>query len=226
MTGQASIKRRVQAVILLASGIVLLVTAAAFVAYEAIDFRSALVRKLATLAAVIAENSAAPLAFNNKIVAEEILAALRAEPYIEAAVLFDDEGEIFATFPKELPPGVLPAFTPGKRYEFRDGALVLYEPVLQEGKPIGIQKFIGRRPIFAFGNSDGDHQMLQWTAAGSGVRFTGLVHHTDPDREWAYDRTSHIGKLDKALDEANAKGWTVVDMKRNWNRVFPFESIQ
>ena len=136
-TGQASIKRRVQAVILLASVIVLLVTAAAFVAYEAIEFRSALVRKLSTLAAVIADNSAAPLAFNNKTVAEEILAALRAEPYVEAAVLFDDEGEIFATFPKELPPGVLPAFTAGKRYEIRDGALVFYEPVLQEGKPIG-----------------------------------------------------------------------------------------
>ena len=80
-----------------------------------------------------------------------------------------------------------------------------------------------RRPILAFGNSDGDHQMLQWTAAGSGLRFMGLVHHTDAEREWAYDRTSHIGKLDKALDEANAKGWTVVDMKKDWKKVFPFE---
>ncbi|MGH7216681.1 MAG: HAD family hydrolase [Nitrospiraceae bacterium] len=94
----------------------------------------------------------------------------------------------------------------------------------KEGKPIGIQKFIGRRPILAFGNSDGDLQMLQWTAAGGGPRFMGLIHHTDAEREWAYDRTSHIGKLDKALDEANAKGWTVVDMKQDWERVFPFES--
>lgn len=91
------------------------------------------------------------------------------------------------------------------------------------GKPVGINRFIGRRPIFAFGNSDGDQQMLEWTAAGAGARFMGLVHHTDAEREWAYDRQSHIGKLDKALDEANAKGWTVADMKRDWKRVFVFE---
>jgi len=91
------------------------------------------------------------------------------------------------------------------------------------GKPVGINRFIGRRPIFAFGNSDGDQQMLEWTAAGAGARFMGLVHHTDAEREWAYDRQSHIGKLDKALDEANAKGWTVADMKRDWKRVFAFE---
>jgi phosphoglycolate phosphatase-like HAD superfamily hydrolase len=93
----------------------------------------------------------------------------------------------------------------------------------KQGKPIGIQKFIGRRPIFAFGNSDGDQQMLQWTAAGSGARFMALVHHTDAKREWAYDRTSHVGKLDKALDEATARGWTVVDMNKDWKRVFAFE---
>jgi phosphoserine phosphatase len=91
------------------------------------------------------------------------------------------------------------------------------------GKPVGINRFIGRRPIFAFGNSDGDLQMLEWTAAGEGARFMGLVHHTDAEREWAYDRTSQIGKLDKALDEAQAKGWTVVDMKTDWNMVFPPE---
>jgi hypothetical protein len=89
------------------------------------------------------------------------------------------------------------------------------------GKPVGINRFIGRRPILAFGNSDGDQQMLEWTAAGAGARFMGLVHHTDPVREWAYDRTSHIGKLDKALDEATARGWTVVDMKRDWRVIFP-----
>ena len=70
------------------------------------------------------------------------------------------------------------------------------------GKPVGINRFIGRRPIFAFGNSDGDLQMLQWTAAGAGARFMGLVHHTDAERECAYDRQSHVGRLDKALDEA------------------------
>lgn len=90
-------------------------------------------------------------------------------------------------------------------------------------KPAGINRFIGRRPIFAFGNSDGDLQMLQWTAAGSGARFMGLVHHTDAEREYAYDRQSHVGKLDKALDEADRRGWIVVDMKRDWRTVFPAE---
>jgi phosphoglycolate phosphatase-like HAD superfamily hydrolase len=89
------------------------------------------------------------------------------------------------------------------------------------GKPVGINRFIGRRPILAFGNSDGDLQMLQWTAGGSGVRFMGIVHHTDAEREYAYDRQSRIGHLDKALDEANAKGWAIVDMKKDWRTVFP-----
>jgi phosphoglycolate phosphatase-like HAD superfamily hydrolase len=89
------------------------------------------------------------------------------------------------------------------------------------GKPVGINRFIGRRPIFAFGNSDGDQQMLEWTAAGDGPRFMGLVHHTDAEREWAYDRDSKIGKLDKALDEATARGWTIVDMRKDWKTVFP-----
>jgi hypothetical protein len=89
------------------------------------------------------------------------------------------------------------------------------------GKPVGINRFIGRRPIFAFGNSDGDLQMLQWTTSGKGARFAGIVHHTDTEREYAYDRRSKIGKLDKALDEAGAKGWIVVDMKRDWKVIFP-----
>jgi phosphoglycolate phosphatase-like HAD superfamily hydrolase len=90
----------------------------------------------------------------------------------------------------------------------------------REGKPVGIHRFIGRRPVFAFGNSDGDKQMLEWTAAGSGPRFMGLVHHTDGEREFAYDRTSSIGRLDAALDEASAKGWTIVSMKDDWKTVF------
>jgi len=91
----------------------------------------------------------------------------------------------------------------------------------KEGKPIGIQKFIGRKPVAAFGNSDGDLQMLEWTASGEGKRLMVYIHHTDAEREWAYDRESHIGRLDKGLDEANEKGWTVVDMKNDWNRIFP-----
>jgi phosphoserine phosphatase len=89
------------------------------------------------------------------------------------------------------------------------------------GKPVAIQSHIGRRPVAAFGNSDGDLQMLQWTAAGSGPRFCLYVHHTDAEREWAYDRDSHVGKLDQGLDEAAAKGWTVVDMKNDWKVVHP-----
>lgn len=117
-----------------------------------------------------------------------------------------------------------------QKFEMRDGKPVLVKLAEidfiddKEGKPIGIQKFIGRRPILAFGNSDGDLQMLQWTAAGDGLRFCLLLHHTDAEREWAYDRESSIGRLDKALDEARARNWTVVDMKRDWNRIFAFEN--
>ena len=113
------------------------------------------------------------------------------------------------------------------QFEMRsDGPVLVRLPKInfiddKEGKPVGINAHIGRRPIAAFGNSDGDLQMLQWTTAGDGERFALLVHHTDADREWAYDRKSHIGKLDKALDEANAKGWTVVDMKKDWKVLFP-----
>lgn len=115
------------------------------------------------------------------------------------------------------------------RFEMRDGTPVLVrQPLLdfhddKAGKPSAINKFIGRRPIFSFGNSDGDLQMLQWTASGSGPHFMGIVHHTDAEREWNYDRYSAVGRLDKALDEADAKGWTVVDMKKDWKQIFSFE---
>ena len=89
------------------------------------------------------------------------------------------------------------------------------------GKPVGIQQMIGRRPVMAFGNSDGDLQMLQWTTAAPGPRFALIVHHTDGEREVAYDRQSHIGKLDQALDEAAERKWTVVDMKSEWKTIFP-----
>jgi hypothetical protein len=91
----------------------------------------------------------------------------------------------------------------------------------KEGKVVGIQKFIGRRPIAAFGNSDGDLQMLEWTAAGKGPRLAVLIHHTDATREWAYDRGSRVGALDKALDAAKQKNWPVVSMKDDWNAIFP-----
>ncbi|QDU37687.1 haloacid dehalogenase-like hydrolase [Maioricimonas rarisocia] len=91
----------------------------------------------------------------------------------------------------------------------------------KEGKPVGINRNIGRRPIAAFGNSDGDLQMLQWTTAGPGRRLGAIVHHTDAEREWAYDRDSHIGRLDKALDEGRNDGWTIIDMKQDWAQVFP-----
>jgi phosphoserine phosphatase len=115
------------------------------------------------------------------------------------------------------------------RFEIQDGKPVLVREAKidfiddKAGKPVGINQFIGRRPIFAFGNSDGDYQMLQWTAAGDGLRFMGLVHHTDAEREWAYDRNSTVGRLDKALDAASKNGWTVVDMKRDWKQAFPFQ---
>jgi hypothetical protein len=126
-----------------------------------------------------------------------------------------------------IPPEQVVGSSIKTQFEMRsDGPVLVRLPKInfiddKEGKPVGINAHIGRRPIAAFGNSDGDLQMLQWTTAGDGARFALLVHHTDADREWAYDRKSHIGKLDKALDEANAKGWTVVDMKKDWKVLFP-----
>ena len=93
----------------------------------------------------------------------------------------------------------------------------------KEGKPVGINQHIGARPIFASGNSDGDYQMLEWTTAGEGPRFGLILHHTDAEREYAYDRDSSVGRLDKALDDAPDKGWVVVDMKNDWKTVFSAE---
>ncbi len=127
-----------------------------------------------------------------------------------------------------IPPEQVVGSSGKTSFEMRDGIPVLMKlPEInfiddKTGKPIGIQSHIGRRPIAAFGNSDGDLQMLQWTTAGAGARFALIVHHTDAEREWAYDRKSSIGHLDTALDEAQAKGWTVVDMKADWKTIFPF----
>jgi len=113
------------------------------------------------------------------------------------------------------------------KFELRDGRPVLVRlPEIdfvddKAGKPVGIQMRIGRRPIAAFGNSDGDLQMLQWTATGPGARLAVVVHHTDAEREWAYDRQSPIGRLDAAFDEARSRGWTIVDMQRDWKAIFP-----
>jgi hypothetical protein len=128
-----------------------------------------------------------------------------------------------------IPPEQVIGSSGKTQFELRGGTPVLVKlPEIdfiddKAGKPVGIQKFIGRRPLAAFGNSDGDLQMLQWTAAGSGPRFCLYVHHTDAEREWAYDCQSSIGRLDKGLDEAQAKGWTVVEMRRDWKMIFPFE---
>ncbi len=93
----------------------------------------------------------------------------------------------------------------------------------KSGKPIGINKYIGKRPVFASGNSDGDLHMIRWTTEGNGPRFGLYLHHTDEIREWAYDRESHIGRLDQGLDEAKEIGWTVIDMKTDWKVIYPFE---
>jgi len=113
------------------------------------------------------------------------------------------------------------------KYESKDGTPALLKLADVElvddgpGKPVGIAQMIGRRPILAFGNSDGDFQMLEYTTAGPGRRLALIVHHTDADREWAYDRGSHIGKLERGLDEAATRGWIVADMKRDWKTVYP-----
>ncbi len=93
----------------------------------------------------------------------------------------------------------------------------------KDGKPLNIQKIIGKKPVFSSGNSDGDLQMMQWTASNNYESFMLYLHHTDAEREWAYDRESHIGKLDKGLDQALKDGWTVIDMKNDWKVIYPYE---
>jgi hypothetical protein len=128
-----------------------------------------------------------------------------------------------------IPPEQVVGSSIKTRFQMRDGRPTLFRlPQInfiddKTGKPIGINEHIGRRPIAAFGNSDGDLEMLQWTTMSGGVRFGLIVHHTDAEREYAYDRQSHFGKLDKALDAAAINRWTVVDMKNDWKRVFAFQ---
>ena len=126
-----------------------------------------------------------------------------------------------------IPPEQVVGSSIKTKFEMRNGQPVLVRlPEVnfiddKAGKPVGINQHIGRRPLAAFGNSDGDLQMLQWTAAGKGARYVLIVHHTDAEREWAYDRRSKIGHLDKALDEALTRGWNVVDMKKDWKVIYP-----
>jgi phosphoglycolate phosphatase-like HAD superfamily hydrolase len=113
------------------------------------------------------------------------------------------------------------------KYEVRDGTPVLVRlPEIdliddKAGKPVGIHQVIGRRPTIAFGNSDGDFEMLEWTTSAKGPRLGLIVHHTDGEREWAYDRESHIGQLVRGLDEGPKRGWIIVDMKRDWKVIYP-----
>jgi phosphoglycolate phosphatase-like HAD superfamily hydrolase len=129
-----------------------------------------------------------------------------------------------------IPPEQVVGSSIKTKYEIRDGKPALARVAElnfiddESGKPIGINQHIGRRPIMAFGNSDGDFEMLEWTTSGLGSRFGLLVHHNDAEREWAYDRESHIGSLARGLDEAPRRGWTIMNMREDWKVVFPFEA--
>ena len=159
----------------------------------------------------------------------ELLAYLRANDFKTFIVSGGgiDFIRVFAEKTYGIPPEQVIGSSIKAKYEVRDGKPVIVKiPELnfiddKEGKPVGIYQHIGRRPIFAAGNSDGDFQMLEWTTSGKGARFGLFVHHTDAEREFAYDRESHVGKLDKGLDEAPKRGWTVIDMKNDWKTIYP-----
>jgi len=132
-----------------------------------------------------------------------------------------------------VPPSQVVGSSIKTRFEMRDGTPLLFRlPQVnfiddKAGKPVAINEHIGKRPIAAFGNSDGDLEMLQWaTLAGDRRRFGLIVHHTDAEREYAYDRNAHFGRLDAALDAAAVNGWTVVDMKTDWKEIFPIANSQ
>ena len=159
----------------------------------------------------------------------ELLAYLR-EHGFKTYIVSGGEVAFMRAFTEEvygIPPEQVIGTTFASRFQERDGKLsIMRLPTLTHnddgpGKPESIQSIIGRRPVFAFGNSDGDLQMLQWTMAGPGRRFAGLVHHTDGQREWAYDRKSDIGRLDQALDQARRNTWVVVDMAEEWTQIHP-----
>jgi phosphoserine phosphatase len=162
----------------------------------------------------------------------ELLAYLRANGF-KTFIVSGGGVEFIRTFAEKvygIPPEQVIGSTGKEKFTVRDGKPVIVKlPAVdfiddKEGKPLNIQKIIGRRPIAAFGNSDGDLQMLQWTTAGRGARLALIVHHDDAEREFAYDRKSRVGKLDRAWDEAEARGWTLVSMKSDWKRIFAFEN--
>jgi phosphoglycolate phosphatase-like HAD superfamily hydrolase len=164
----------------------------------------------------------------------EVLDYLRASGF-KTFIVSGGGIEFLRAFAEEtygIPPEQVIGSSGKVKFEMRDGVPVLIKlPEVnfiddKEGKPVAINQHIGRRPIMAFGNSDGDLAMLQYTTISRGAgdttpRFGLIVHHTDPEREWAYDRDSHIGRLDKALDEAPKRGWVVVDMKKDWKLIYP-----
>jgi phosphoserine phosphatase len=164
----------------------------------------------------------------------ELLAFLRANDF-KTFIVSGGGIEFVRTFSEErygIPPEQVVGSSIVTKFEVRDGRPVLVrESKLEfindhEGKPVGINKFIGRRPIAAFGNSDGDLQMLEWVTAGAGSRFGLIIHHDDAEREFAYDRASVAGKLDRGLDEASWRSLTVVSMVKDWRVIYPFEMEQ
>jgi phosphoserine phosphatase len=161
----------------------------------------------------------------------ELLAYLRANGF-KTYIVSGGGIEFLRTFSERIygiPPEQVIGSSIALKYEVLDGTpLLMRQPYVdfiddKDGKVVGIQKFIGRRPIAAFGNSDGDFAMLEWVTSGSGPRFGLLVHHTDAVREFAYDRGSVAGRLERGLDEAKTRGWTLVDMTKDWARVFSFD---
>jgi len=161
----------------------------------------------------------------------ELLAYLRANDFKTFIVTGGgiDFVRVFAEETYGIPPEQIVGSSIKADYEIRDGKPALIKlPELnfiddKKGKPIGIHQHIGRRPIFAAGNSDGDFQMLEYVTSGKGARFGMLVHHDDDKREWAYDRDSHIGQLARGLDEAQQRKWNIISMKKDWAKIYPAE---
>jgi phosphoserine phosphatase len=158
----------------------------------------------------------------------ELLSYLRSNGF-KTYIVSGGGVEFIRTFSEQaygIPPEQVVGSSVVSEYEVSDtGPVLRRKPELfffddKGGKPVAIQHHIGRRPVIAVGNSDGDFQMLEWTTSGDGPRLGILVHHTDAEREWAYDRNSHIGALDRGLEEAPQRGWIVVDMKNHWSKVF------